>query len=97
MVKGGTIVAQAFVQNKAEKSTFINISSSAAHIAPVPGFSSYAVAKTAMVKVTDYLQYEHKDVRVLDIHPGTIETKMSLGAKEEYNIPFQFDDCESPN
>jgi hypothetical protein len=50
-----------------------------------------------MVKVTDYFQYEHKDVRVVDIHPGTIETKTSLGAKEEYNNPFQFDDCESPN
>ena len=86
------------MKNKVEKPTFINISSSAAHIAPVPGFSSYAIAKAAMVKVTDYLQYERKVVRVVvDIHPGTIETKMSLRTKEEYNIPFQFDDCESPN
>jgi hypothetical protein len=50
-----------------------------------------------MVKVTDSLQYEHKDVKVVDIHPGTIETKVSLAANEEYNIHFQFDDCESPN
>jgi hypothetical protein len=43
-----------------------------------------------MVKVTDYLQYERKDVRVVvDIHPGTIETKMSLGAKEAYSFSIQ--------
>jgi NAD(P)-dependent dehydrogenase (short-subunit alcohol dehydrogenase family) len=78
------------MKNKVEKPTFINISSSAAHIAPVPGFSSYAIAKAAMVKVTDYLQYERKDVRVVvDIHPGTIETKMSLGAKEAYSFSIQ--------
>jgi len=107
-VKGALIIAHAFLAHRTQSSpinstgtskspftsTFLNISSSAAHSRPVPGFSSYAASKFAVVRVTDYLAAENPDIKVVDIHPGTIESDMSVKTGGTYGIKFTFDDCE---
>jgi NAD(P)-dependent dehydrogenase (short-subunit alcohol dehydrogenase family) len=110
-VMGGLIIAHAFLAHRTSTrtsdttnssaspftSTFINISSSAAHLKPVPGFSSYAASKFAMVRVTDYLTSENPDVKIVDLHPGTIESDMSINTGGKYGIKFTFDDCKFPS
>jgi 3-oxoacyl-[acyl-carrier protein] reductase len=95
MVKGAIFVAQEFLKHKAEKdSAFINISSSAAQMGPVPGFSAYASAKVGVGKAMEYLQSENKDVRIVSVHPGTIRSEMSESAEKAYGIEFTFDECK---
>ena len=47
-----------------------------------------------MIKVTEYLQAENSEVKVIDVHPGTVESDMSTVAAAKYGISFTFDDCK---
>lgn len=80
MVKGALIFAQTFVKHKLDHdAAFMNIGSSATQIGPVPGFSSYTGSKMAITKSTEYFASENKDVRVVNVPPGTIRSNMSEG------------------
>lgn len=95
MVKGAIIVAQEFLKHKSDKNAaLINISSSATQMGVVPGLSAYASAKLGVGKAMEYLQSENPDVRVVNVHPGVIESDMSRTTKKAYGIEFEYDECE---
>lgn len=79
-VKGGLVVAQAFVKVAAPNATLINISSGAAHIPYIPGYSGYSASKLAFWRIMEYFQQENPELRVFNLQPGRIETDMSRKA-----------------
>lgn len=78
-VKGSLIVAAAFVRCAAPDAVVINLSSSLSYML-APNYSSYAVPKAAAVTLFDLLQIENPTLRVVNIHPGIIDTAMTRRA-----------------
>jgi NAD(P)-dependent dehydrogenase (short-subunit alcohol dehydrogenase family) len=87
-VKGGLVVTQAFLKVAAPDATLISISSGAAHIPYIPGYSGYSASKLAFWRIMEYFQAENPDLRVFNLQPGRIESDMSRKAG---NIPTRDD------
>ncbi len=79
-VKGPLVTTQAFLKVAAPNATVINVNSAAAHVPYVSGFSAYSTAKIASARFMEYLQHEEPDLRVFNLHPGTILTDMARKA-----------------
>lgn len=76
-VKGTLIVAKTALELLLkDDAVIINITSAAATVPLLPGYSSYATSKMAGVKLYEYLQAEHPKMHFMSIHPGVIETEM---------------------
>ncbi|KAL7947977.1 hypothetical protein V8C42DRAFT_363477 [Trichoderma barbatum] len=76
-LKGAFNLVRAFVPLAEKNATLINVTSSVAQFPFVPGSSSYHGSKLAAVKIFDYLHFENPDLRVLQFHPGVVESNMS--------------------
>nr|OQO31978.1 hypothetical protein B0A51_00319 [Rachicladosporium sp. CCFEE 5018] len=68
---------QAFLPLAAPNATIISITAAAAHIAPLPGASAYAVGKAATLKMMDYFAAENPRFHIVSMQPGTVATNMS--------------------
>ncbi|TVY34385.1 Short chain dehydrogenase [Lachnellula subtilissima] len=78
-VRGSLIVAGAFVRSAAEEAVVINITSFISY-KPIAGYSSYAASKAAAVVLFDMLQMQNPDLRVVNMHPGIVDTGMTRRA-----------------
>jgi NAD(P)-dependent dehydrogenase (short-subunit alcohol dehydrogenase family) len=76
-VKGPIITTQAFMKIAQTGATLINVSSGAAHIPYIEGFSGYSAAKLAAAKIMEYVQHENSKLRVFNLNPGYVETNMA--------------------
>ena len=83
---------QAMLPLLAPKAKVFNISSCIAHVI-VPGAWAYAATKAANIKLFDYLQAEHPDLHIVNVHPGVVNTE--INAKTEMAGVGQ-DDIELP-
>jgi NAD(P)-dependent dehydrogenase (short-subunit alcohol dehydrogenase family) len=84
-IKGSLIVTQEFLQSGVavnKGATVINITSGAAHIPYIPGYSGYSASKLGFAKIMEYVQYENKEreLRVFNLQPGAVETDMTRKA-----------------
>nr|OQO20968.1 hypothetical protein B0A51_10245 [Rachicladosporium sp. CCFEE 5018] len=68
---------QAFLPLDLPNATIINITAAAAHIAPLPGASAYAVGKAATLKMMDYFAAENPRFHIVSMQPGTVATNMT--------------------
>ncbi|KAF7189902.1 Short chain dehydrogenase citE [Pseudocercospora fuligena] len=77
-IKGTINTFRSFMKHKSSKGepTFIALNTGAAHVPPFPNGSSYAASKAAQAQVISAFQTENPDVRVVQFHPGVIETEM---------------------
>ncbi|KAL8700834.1 MAG: hypothetical protein Q9224_000782 [Gallowayella concinna] len=76
-VKGSFIVTQAFLKVASPSAALVNITAGLVHIQdPLPGYSSYVSSKTASAKFFQMLQQEHPELRVINVHPGVIQSAM---------------------
>ncbi|EME81854.1 uncharacterized protein MYCFIDRAFT_78719 [Pseudocercospora fijiensis CIRAD86] len=77
-VKGTINTFRSFMKHKSSQGepTFISLNTGAAHVPPFPSGSSYAASKSAQAQVVSAFQTENPDVRVVQFHPGVIETEM---------------------
>lgn len=92
-VKGTLQTFQAFNAHRSlENSVFISLNSMAAHIAVLPGFSSYCISKMAQAQLIAFLQAENPSVRCVSMHPGVIDSDMNTKA----NMDFSKDDSSLP-
>jgi NAD(P)-dependent dehydrogenase (short-subunit alcohol dehydrogenase family) len=93
-VKGAFNVARAFLRNAVPKgAVIVNISTAAAHFGVIPRYSSYANSKIAALSLFNYIGGENPDVRVVNMHPGLLDTDM--GKKSNKAVPVaQFDDSK---
>jgi len=57
-----------------------------AHWRAVPGFGLYSVARAALLKLTDYVQYENPRVRVVSVQPGWVATEGNGFQKEAPDV-----------
>jgi NAD(P)-dependent dehydrogenase (short-subunit alcohol dehydrogenase family) len=93
-LKGNLILVQAFLKNMAEKPTILNLTTAGAHIPAIPSLSGYAVSKLASLKFFEYVAAEYPQLKVMNIHPGALDTAMGdKGAKSGVKIPI--DDSKS--
>ena len=75
-VKAVVVVAQAFVPSAKPGAALYGITAGALVMPPslAPGCSAYLTAKTAQIKVLEYLASEHPELFVVSVHPRMIET-----------------------
>jgi NAD(P)-dependent dehydrogenase (short-subunit alcohol dehydrogenase family) len=77
-VKGGLILAQAFLTNAADDPILINIGIAGAHVGALhPGMGAYSVSKLAAVKMLEFVAVGNPHVRTVTVHPGVIDTAMN--------------------
>jgi NAD(P)-dependent dehydrogenase (short-subunit alcohol dehydrogenase family) len=77
-VRGTFLTTQAFLRIKAANAVCIYVSSGVSHVSAGLNNSAYAASKAGAVRVMVTLQLEHPEMRVVCLHPGMIETAMSL-------------------
>lgn len=69
-VRGSFNVVQAFLPAASDHPYLINVTTGAAILPPIPGFSSYATTKIIGVKLFEYVLAESPHVHVVSVHPG---------------------------
>jgi len=70
---------QGFIPLAAPDAMLFNISSAAAHFAPIPGAFAYAAGKAASLKMLYYVAAENPDLHVVHVQPGAVATEMNAG------------------
>lgn len=91
-VRGTFIVTQAFLKVASPCAALVNITAGLVHMNdPLPGYSSYVSSKAASAKFFQMLQHEHPALRVMNVHPGVIQSAM---LEKNAQMVAQ-DDCES--
>ena len=93
-VKGLLITCQAFLRSAVENPTFIMISSGAGLIRYFGPASGYATSKVAGMRLMDYLAGDNPHVNVYTLHPGIVESDMSL--KSQTTSKGELDKGTSP-
>ncbi|KAF4445472.1 hypothetical protein F53441_10814 [Fusarium austroafricanum] len=86
-VIGAFNTLQSFAPILATNACVFNTSSAMAHIKPIPAFWVYTTVKATVAKMFDYIQDEHPEWHVVQIHPGVITTEMT----ERFGVPGQDD------
>ena len=84
-VLGSFLVTRAFLRTASANPVFINLSTAITHVPAMPGFSSYASSKEAFLRALDFVQLENTSLRVVNLHPGVVETDMNV--KSEVTMP----------
>ncbi|KAF4987225.1 hypothetical protein FDECE_15536 [Fusarium decemcellulare] len=84
-----------FANHAAEEACFLNISTCISHIPPLEaGVSAYAASKAAANKLLDYIALENPGLRVMNVHPGLVESDMSRksghGGLDHVELPGHF-------
>jgi NAD(P)-dependent dehydrogenase (short-subunit alcohol dehydrogenase family) len=82
--KGPIVTTQAFLKVAHPGATLINVTSGAAIIPHIPGYSSYSSSKLGAAKVMEYVHHENPDLRVFNLQPGTVQTDMAK--KSDLNV-----------
>ena len=77
-VKGSFTVAQSFLSHAAPGAIVINVSTAAWHINVTGTSSAYGAAKAASLRFFHALAYEHPELTVYNVQPGTIPTLAAL-------------------
>ncbi|KAL2845025.1 putative NADP(+)-dependent dehydrogenase [Aspergillus pseudoustus] len=93
-VKGSLIAAKAFLPLAAPNAVLI-ASGSAASALVVPKASAYVSAKFAESRFFEFVQVENPHIRVHNIHPGTIATRM-MDKTRAAGYEFPEDDVSLP-
>ncbi|KUJ20389.1 NAD(P)-binding protein [Mollisia scopiformis] len=97
-VKGNLIVTQAFLRTRTEKreAVLIHVSTGGVHLPAMPfPISAYIASKAAAAKMMEYLSVELKEkgVRVLNVHPGMLDTVQGIKAASA-GMVVPFDDAQ---
>ncbi|TAQ83585.1 hypothetical protein B7494_g8090 [Chlorociboria aeruginascens] len=77
-VKGSFNAIKAFLPVAGPNPVLLSINTGVATLPTIKGFSSYAASKIASAKLHEYLSVECPDVHVVNVHPGVVETDMSV-------------------
>lgn len=75
-LKGSFLVVQAALRHMVEDGVLINLTS-AMSFAPLPCVSAYSVGKAAALRFFDLVQVENPGLRVINLHPGVVDSAMN--------------------
>lgn len=101
-VVGTLAVAQAVVLANRESAgrgaggevTFLHLTTAGVLFPPFPGMGAYVSSKMAAVKLMQAFAAENPQVRLHHVHPGFLDTAMSIQLSKSVQLPFDFDDSE---
>ena len=90
-VKGAFNVVRAFLGAASPNATIINVSSGVVHLT-LPGSQAYSTSKAAVLTWLGFVQGENESMRVVSVHPGVIESAMSIksGTPAEDDGKFKY-------
>ena len=93
-VLGAYLVTRAFLRVAAPNdAVLINVATAAAHMPSFPSYTSYQASKLAGMKFFEGVAVENPAIRVLNVHPGVVET--SMGRKSlDAGVIFPLDEGE---
>ncbi|KAK3649179.1 hypothetical protein LTR56_007019 [Elasticomyces elasticus] len=94
-VKGNYNLVRAFLPHANADAAILSINTVLSQMAYIPGMSSYSASKIATAKLFEYLHYEHPELFVLSIHPGSIKTAMNAKAVGT-GKPYPYDNIDLP-
>ena len=89
-LKGSYLMIHYFIKTFGSKGTIINIVSLGASFT-MPGISSYSTSKMGVIKLGEYLDAEHPELRVFSVHPGIVAASEGRGMVNEAFTPFAKD------
>jgi NAD(P)-dependent dehydrogenase (short-subunit alcohol dehydrogenase family) len=95
-VLGNLHLVQAFLANMDTsvteyQPTIVNVSTLGVHIPALPSLSGYAVSKLAALKLFEYVAAENPSVRIMNVHPGSLDTAMGQKGRDA-GVEAPFDD-----
>ncbi|KAF2801654.1 NAD(P)-binding protein [Mytilinidion resinicola] len=79
-----------FIKATNGSGTIVNLVSYGAMFV-APGMSAYSTATLAAIKLGEYLDVEHPNLRVFSIHPGIVAAEGGRGAVVDHFTPFAKD------
>lgn len=93
-VIGTLVVAQSLVlANAKDKAvTMVNLTTAGVLFPPFLGMGTYVSSKMAAIKLLEAFAAENTNVRLHNVHPGFIKTKMSEELSNTTQLPYAFDD-----
>ena len=89
-LKGTYLMIHYFIKTFGSQGTIINIVSLGASFT-MPGISSYSASKMGVIKLGEYLDAEHPELRVFSVHPGIVAASEGRGMVNEAFTPFAKD------
>jgi len=96
-IKGNFNLLRTYAAHAAQGGVVVHVSTAAMHMAYMPNFSSYRGSKMGATKVFEIFGHEMRErgdgVRVVQIHPGLIQTEMTAKF-EEATVGLEFDDVQ---
>ncbi len=92
-VRGNFNTLRALRDRAAADAVVLNVSTGATHVTDLPGHGGYSASKLAATRVFDYFAQEHPGLRVVQFHPGIIETDMAKRSGDSI-ANFPRDDSE---
>jgi len=73
---------QAFLPLAGPQPVLLSTNTCFAHWPAIPGFGLYAYGRAALLKLTDYIQAENQNLRVVSVQPGWVSTEANGFQKE---------------
>jgi len=80
-IVGAFNTIQAVLPLLAHEAKVFNISSAIAHINPMPRCWAYTATKIANTRMFEYLQAENPNLRVVNVHPGVVDTDINASTE----------------
>jgi NAD(P)-dependent dehydrogenase (short-subunit alcohol dehydrogenase family) len=80
-IAGAFNAVQAMLPLLSPGAAVFNISSCIAHVQRMPGCWAYAASKLANAKMFEYLGAENEGLRVVNVHPGIVDTEINAGGE----------------
>lgn len=97
-ILGSFIVTRAFLKHKNPSSSpepiFVSVTTGALAFPPAPNNSGYDTSKFGQTRFFDAVASEHKEIRLMQVHPGVVRTDMGQKVYEA-GMRLPTDDGES--
>lgn len=91
-IRGAFLVLHAFINR--HKSGYIINTSSAGSIVTRTGSSAYQSSKTALNRISDFVDLEYPDLKVFTYHPGAVMTELARKSMPKATWPMLIDTPE---
>jgi NADP-dependent 3-hydroxy acid dehydrogenase YdfG len=90
-VLGAVNVVRGFLNHASATPILISVSTCITHIPAIPGLSGYGASKEAFLRVLDFVAAENPSLRIMNVHPGVLETDMHA---KSGNVDMKTDDSK---